>query len=67
MVISGGDDQVVVMWRLDDALRKFGNKPAGTMPTKHSSNIFTLAVNSQAKHVLSGGNDHTILIHDYSK
>ncbi|KAM0749674.1 WD40 repeat-like protein [Meredithblackwellia eburnea MCA 4105] len=58
---SGGDDKSVFLWRTSGNLS--AEQPRGTYRGARS-NIFTIDFTSDGMKLLSGGNDHMVLLHD---
>ncbi|KAL1461339.1 hypothetical protein WDU94_013244 [Cyamophila willieti] len=66
LMISGGDDRRVLLWDVQESLHNVKNPSPKSMRAQHSSNIFTLAFDSQNKVIYSGGNDDHVIVHDAS-
>ncbi|KAH8030248.1 hypothetical protein HPB51_006680 [Rhipicephalus microplus] len=61
-LVSGGDDQRVLLWNVQEAISGPGRPQA--MKGHHNSNIFCLCFDSCHKTVFSAGNDEQVVIHD---
>ncbi|KAH7940176.1 hypothetical protein HPB52_022091 [Rhipicephalus sanguineus] len=61
-LVSGGDDQRVLLWNVQEAISGPGRPHA--MKGHHNSNIFCLCFDSCHKTVFSAGNDEQVVIHD---
>ncbi|KAH7933891.1 hypothetical protein HPB49_018941 [Dermacentor silvarum] len=61
-LVSGGDDQRVLLWNVQEAISGPGRPHA--MKGHHNSNIFCLCFDSYHKTVFSAGNDEQVVIHD---
>lgn len=62
LLISGGDDRRVLLWRVEQAIQDVG-KPA-VMKAQHISNIFCLGYDSSKTKIFSAGNDDQVIVHD---
>ncbi|XP_015788187.1 DDB1- and CUL4-associated factor 5-like [Tetranychus urticae] len=62
LMVSGGDDRRVLLWNVEKALSD-KDKPI-VMKAEHTSNIFCLGLDSDNRHIFSGGNDEQVIIHD---
>lgn len=64
LMISGGDDRRVLLWKVQETLHHTIQPSPKSMKGQHSSNIFTLAFDSQKRVIFSGGNDDNVILHD---
>ncbi|KAK0182076.1 hypothetical protein PV327_000247 [Microctonus hyperodae] len=62
LIISGGDDRRVLLWKVEEALRDAGNPIS--MKAQHNSNIFCLGSDSSNAKIFSAGNDERVIVHD---
>ncbi|XP_063977843.1 DDB1- and CUL4-associated factor 5 [Diachasmimorpha longicaudata] len=62
LIVSGGDDRRVLVWKVQQALEGVGQPMA--MRGQHGSNIFCLGYNSSNSKIFSAGNDDQVIVHD---
>jgi hypothetical protein len=62
LLVSGGDDEKVLLWRVSEMMR--GKHQPVAMDTTHSSNIFTATFSCDNTYIYSGGNDANLIKHD---
>ncbi|KAF4528141.1 hypothetical protein B566_EDAN011157 [Ephemera danica] len=62
LLVSGGDDRRVLVWRVEDAIH--GHYKPTAMRAQHISNIFCLGYNSTNTKIFSAGNDDQVIVHD---
>ncbi|XP_034941352.1 DDB1- and CUL4-associated factor 5 [Chelonus insularis] len=62
LLVSGGDDRRVLLWKVDQALQGVGKPMA--MRAQHGSNIFCLGYDSSNTKIFSAGNDDQVIVHD---
>ncbi|XP_063831264.1 DDB1- and CUL4-associated factor 5 isoform X1 [Ostrinia nubilalis] len=62
LLVSGGDDRRVMLWKFGQALLDHGKPEA--MKAGHQSNIFCLDITSDNQKIYSGGNDDVVIVHD---
>ncbi|XP_017891956.1 DDB1- and CUL4-associated factor 5 isoform X2 [Ceratina calcarata] len=62
LLVSGGDDRRVLLWRVEQAIQDFG-KPV-EMKAQHISNIFCLGYDNSKTKIFSAGNDDQVIVHD---
>lgn len=64
LIVSGGDDRRVLLWKVQQALQGMGQPLA--MRAQHGSNIFCLGFDSSNSKIFSAGNDDQVIVHDMS-
>ncbi|KAG5344224.1 DCAF5 factor, partial [Acromyrmex heyeri] len=62
LLVSGGDDRRVLLWRVEQAINNFGRPTV--MKSQHVSNIFCLGYDSSKTKIFSAGNDDQVIVHD---
>ncbi|XP_015120228.1 DDB1- and CUL4-associated factor 5 [Diachasma alloeum] len=62
LIVSGGDDRRVLLWKVQQALQGVG--PPVAMRAHHGSNIFCLGYDSSNSKIFSAGNDDQVIVHD---
>ncbi|XP_018304933.1 DDB1- and CUL4-associated factor 5, partial [Mycetomoellerius zeteki] len=62
LLVSGGDDRRVLLWRVEQAINNFGRPTV--MKSQHISNIFCLGYDSSKTKIFSAGNDDQVIVHD---
>ena len=61
LLISGGGDQTVRLWSIDQDLVEWNST---AMETKHDNSVVCLAFSPDNQRIFSGGMDKGVLIHD---
>jgi WD repeat-containing protein 22 len=57
-----GDDRRILLWNFHKAIHS--KCTPVTLQAEHTSNVFSLAFNSNNTKIFSGGNDDQVIVHD---